>query len=258
MTEIHIDQVSHRYGGHAALTDVSARVAPGRVTCLLGPNGAGKSTLVHAIVGLITPSSGAITVNGEPAGSRSACQAIGFVYDDLPLPLNLTGREALDLLRSSHRRWDVPMVERLTELLGLTDALDRLVAEYSHGMKRKLQVIGSLGHRPGVWMLDEPFRGLDPVATSIISGLVTEFARRGTVLIATHDLLRAQHLADDVLIVDGGRVVGSGSLEGVLSGERDLGERYLRLTGLDRLVEHTRSQIEALSLSGEVSEELVS
>ena len=64
MTEIRIDRVSHRYGSHAALTDVRARVAPGRITCLLGPNGAGKSTLVHCIVGLITPTDGSITVDG--------------------------------------------------------------------------------------------------------------------------------------------------------------------------------------------------
>ncbi|OFE17220.1 hypothetical protein BA895_17375 [Humibacillus sp. DSM 29435] len=252
MTEIRIDRVSHHYGSHAALTDVRACVAPGRITCLLGPNGAGKSTLVHAVVGLITPTQGTIVVGGEVAGSRNACQSIGFVYDDLPLPVNLTGREALDLLQSSHRRWDDEMVDRLTRLLGLDVALDRLVAEYSHGMKRKLQVIGSLGHRPTVWVLDEPFRGLDPVATSVLSHLITEFARAGTVLIATHDLLRAQQMADDVLVVDGGRVVGAGSLHDVLNGESDLAVRYLALTGLDIMVERTRADIAALDLAGEL------
>ena len=249
MTEIRIDRVSHHYGSHAALTDVRARVAPGRITCLLGPNGAGKSTLVHCIVGLITPTDGTISVDGEVAGSRNACEEIGFVYDDLPLPVNLTGREALDLLQSSHREWDVTLVDQLTELLGLGDALDRLVAEYSHGMKRKLQVIGSLGHRPTVWVLDEPFRGLDPVATSVLSHLIAEFARAGTVLIATHDLLRAQQLADDVLVVDGGRLVGSGPLDQVLDGEVDLAARYLVLTGLDVVVARTRDDIADLHLA---------
>ena len=252
MSEIRIDRVSHRYGSHAALTDVRACVAPGRITCLLGPNGAGKSTLVHGIVGLITPTEGTITVAGELAGSRNACQSIGFVYDDLPLPVNLTGRESLDLLQSSHRQWDVELVERLTRLLGLDQSLDRLVAEYSHGMKRKLQVIGSLGHRPLVWVLDEPFRGLDPVATSVLSHLIAEFARTGTVLIATHDLLRAQQMADDVLVVDAGAVVGAGSLHDVLDGESDLAVRYLRLTGLDLVVECTRADIAALDLAGEL------
>jgi ABC-type multidrug transport system ATPase subunit len=249
MTEIRIDRVSHHYGSHAALTDVRARVAAGRITCLLGPNGAGKSTLVHCIVGLITPTEGTITVDGETAGSRNACEQIGFVYDDLPLPVNLTGREALALLQSSHREWDVALVDQLTDLLGLGDALDRLVAEYSHGMKRKLQVIGSLGHRPTVWVLDEPFRGLDPVATSVLSHLITEFARAGTVLIATHDLLRAQQLADDVLVVDGGRLVGAGPLDHVLDGEVDLSRRYLVLTGLDAVVERTKGDIADLHLA---------
>jgi ABC-2 type transport system ATP-binding protein len=249
MTEIRIDRVSHRYGSHAALTDIRARVAPGRITCLLGPNGAGKSTLVHCIVGLITPAQGTITVDGEIAGSRNACEEIGFVYDDLPLPVNLTGREALDLLQSSHRDWDLELVDRLTDLLGLGAALDRLVAEYSHGMKRKLQVIGSLGHRPTVWVLDEPFRGLDPVATSVLSHLITEFARTGTVLIATHDLLRAQQLAADVLVVDGGRLVGAGPLEEVLDGDVDLSSRYLVLTGLDAVVERTKADIADLHLA---------
>ena len=249
MTEIRIDRVSHRYGSHAALTDVRARVAPGRITCLLGPNGAGKSTLVHCIVGLITPTEGTVTVDGEIAGSRNACEEIGFVYDDLPLPVNLTGREALALLQASHREWDVSLVDQLTDLLGLGEALDRLVAEYSHGMKRKLQVIGSLGHRPTVWVLDEPFRGLDPVATSVLSHLITEFARTGTVLIATHDLLRAQQLAADVLVVDGGRLVGAGPLEEVLDGEADLSRRYLVLTGLDIVVERTKGDIADLRLA---------
>ena len=249
MTEIRIDRVSHRYGSHAALTDVRARVAPGRITCLLGPNGAGKSTLVHCIVGLITPTEGTVTVDGEIAGSRNACEEIGFVYDDLPLPVNLTGREALALLQASHREWDVSLVDQLTDLLGLGEALDRLVAEYSHGMKRKLQVIGSLGHRPTVWVLDEPFRGLDPVATSVLSHLITEFARTGTVLIATHDLLRAQQLAADVLVVDGGRLVGAGPLEEVLDGEADLSRRYLVLTGLDTVVERTKGDIADLRLA---------
>lgn len=252
MTEIRIDRVSHHYGSHAALTDVRARVAPGRVTCLLGPNGAGKSTLVHCIVGLITPTGGEVTVAGERAGTRNACERIGFVYDDLPLPVNLTGREALDLLQSAHEQWDTDLVDRLSDLLGLGGALDRLVAEYSHGMKRKLQVIGSLGHRPTVWVLDEPFRGLDPVATSVLSHLVTEFARAGTVLIATHDLLRAQQMADDVLVVDDGRLVATGPLEQVLDGERDLAVRYLRLTGLDAVVQRTKADIAALHLAADL------
>jgi ABC-2 type transport system ATP-binding protein len=240
----------HRYAKHVAVDDVSFGVRPGRVTCLLGPNGAGKSTLIHCIVGLISPNEGSVHVGEALCGSRAAAGQLGFVHDDLPLPLTLTGNEVLRLLSCAHELWDVGLEQDLVELLGLVPAMDKMVGQYSHGMKRKLQVIASLGHRPSVWVLDEPFRGLDPVATATLTQLIQGFAAQGgTVLIATHDLVASEQLCDDVIVVSAGRVAAAGSLAEVTRGHtRTLQETYLASTGLAQHVAQTRRAVAALDL----------
>jgi ABC-2 type transport system ATP-binding protein len=225
--------VTHRYGRHTALHDVALSALAGTVTCLVGPNGSGKSTLVHGLAGLHRPQSGVISIGGHPPGSRAAAVRAGFSYDDVPLPATLTGAELLDLLASAHPHWDGDLIADLVELLGLTRDVPRLIAEYSCGMRRKLRLVASLGHRPGVWVLDEPFAGLDPVAVGAASALVQHFRKSGgTVLIATRDLAAVSEVADQVVVLADGRVRSAGPLADLVRSSGALAASYLDLTGL--------------------------
>lgn len=228
-----VRDVTHRYGRHTALHEVALSALAGTVTCLIGPNGSGKSTLVHGLAGLHRPQSGTITIGGHPPGSRPAAAQAGFAYDDVPLPATLTGAELLDLLADAHPHWDADLAADLLELLGLTRDVPRLIAEYSCGMRRKLRLVASLGHRPGVWVLDEPFAGLDPVAEVTASALIQHFRRSGgAVLIATRDLAAVSELADQVVVLVDGRVRSVGTLDDLVRPSGALAASYLDLTGL--------------------------
>jgi ABC-2 type transport system ATP-binding protein len=255
---VQVRGVTHRYGRHLALDDVDVDVRKGRITCLVGPNGAGKSTFMHGVVGLHKPQVGAIIIGDHPAGSRRAAAEIGFVYDDLPLPDNLTGAEALGLLARTHSRWDAACIAELLDLFGLLPAAGRLIAEYSHGMKRKLQLVASLGHRPSVWVLDEPLSGLDPLAAHTATALIRHFrSAGGTVLIATHDLRSVADLADDVIILADGRVASARTLGDLVPPGHTLADVYLDLTGLRPSADRADVVLAGIDVSSPISSSTV-
>lgn len=236
-----------RYGRFVAVCGVSFTVPSGGITGLLGPNGSGKSSVLHSITGVVTATSGTVTIAGRAHDTAAAKAVTGFVPDDLPLPLNLTGFEYLDLVRRLQPGTDPTLTDELVSLLGMTRALPRLVAEYSHGMKRKIQMIAALGHRPRLLILDEPFRGLDPEAHVILRELIASFVRDGGgVLVATHDLSAAEGYCDAVTVVADGCVVADGPPHRLMDehGQRSLEGVFLAATGL---AERTRSKHEQLS-----------
>ncbi len=244
---IAVHELGHKYGAHQALSNINFVARYGRLSCLLGPNGAGKSTLVHCMVGMLNPTEGVVKVSGGSARDR-----IGFVYDDLPLPLSLTGAEVLALLKATHARWDGGLIDQLTEVLGMGSAMGRLLGTYSHGMKRKLQLIAALGHRPAIWVLDEPFRGIDPVATAILRSLIKQFLNDGGAVIpATHDLLAAERVADDVVVIADGRIVRAGTVPELVLPGTSLQDVYLAATGLEVEVDKAVDEICALDLSAD-------
>jgi ABC-2 type transport system ATP-binding protein len=227
--------VTKRYGGRTVLDSIDAEVRPARVTALLGPNGSGKSTLLHSLVGLVSPTSGEVLVGTSEATRPEARRRLGFCPDDLPMPDLLTAREYLDLVQGA-RGVDVDAEALLGFASGLRleEHLDALVGTYSHGMKRKLQLIAALLHEPDVLVLDEPFRGLDPESGAIMRALVTRVAAAGrTVLISTHDIALAQRLAHDVLVLQDGRLILSGATDEVVGAHADLETSFLVATGLD-------------------------
>lgn len=224
-----------RYGATTALDGVDFDLRSGRIVGLLGPNGAGKSTCLHLISGLQTPDAGSVTIGGIPAAEPAAKQLFGFAPDDLPLPAALTGREYLRLHDRLRRREDLERGLVLLEAFDIADAADRQIVEYSHGMKRKIQLASAIMHAPELLILDEPFRGLDPDSVAVLSHVIAEFVADGrTVLIATHDLARAQTTCDEVLIIDRGVIAGSGE-PGRLVAQHgsgiDLEAAFLALTG---------------------------
>ncbi|HET7305750.1 MAG TPA: ATP-binding cassette domain-containing protein [Segeticoccus sp.] len=213
-----------------ALDGLTLAVPSGQVFGLLGPNGAGKSTTVKILTTLARPDSGTATVDGLDVRRDSAAvrHRIGLVSQKPGADPVATGRENLTLAgriqgmtgRQSRRRAD-----ELLERFGLTEAAHRLARTYSGGMARKLDVALGLVHRPSVLFLDEPTTGLDPEARSELWQELQALASvdRMTVLLTTHYLDEADHLADRLAIVDHGRVVTEGSpeeLKGELRGDR--------------------------------------
>ena len=227
--------LTKRYRRTTVLDDVSITIEAGTIHGLLGPNGSGKTTCLHLVTGLLEPDGGTVLVGGLAVEAPASRRLFGFAPDDLPLPESLTGREYLAVHDALRRRDDRQRAAELGELLLIDDALDRPVGDYSHGMRRKLQLVAALMHDPRLLVLDEPFRGLDPEAAVGLRALLLAFARSGrAVLVATHDLLRAERDCDAVTILDRGSVVASGPparLRAAHPTASSLDEVFLEVTG---------------------------
>jgi ABC-2 type transport system ATP-binding protein len=209
-----------------ALDGLTFSVTAGTVFGLLGPNGAGKSTTVKVLTTLAHPDGGSARVAGfdvlgEPARVR---EAIGVVSQAGGLDQEATGRENLRLQGQVFGMGGKELEGRIDELLGqfgLADAGDRLVREYSGGMKRRLDVAQALVHKPQVLFLDEPTTGLDPEVRAEMWEEIGRLAGEGlTVLLTTHYLEEADRLATQLAIVDKGRVVAEGSPDELKRGLR--------------------------------------
>jgi len=208
------------YGAVRALDGLSFAVARGEVFGLLGPNGAGKSTTIKILTTLSAPTSGRATVAGYDVRERSDAvrRNIGVVSQKACTDPMATGRENLLLAAHIQGLRGVSAKRRADELLSLfslTDAATRLVKTYSGGMQRKLDVAIGLVHRPAVLFLDEPTTGLDPEARAEMWSEISRLAAQDqlTILLTTHYLEEADHLADRLAIVDHGRLVAEGSPE---------------------------------------------
>jgi ABC-2 type transport system ATP-binding protein len=200
-----------------ALQGLSFEVASGSVFALLGPNGAGKSTTVKILTTMSRPDAGQARVAGidvlaNPQGVR---RVIGCVAQKDAVDLDATGRENILLQGQCYGMGRIELLPRVEELLdrfSLTDAADRVSRTYSGGMRRKLGVAIGLVNRPSVLFLDEPTTGLDPEARAGLWSEIRSLAGGGvTVLLTTHYLDEADHLADRIAIVDSGRVVAEGT-----------------------------------------------
>ncbi len=201
-----------------ALRDLSFHVERGTIFALLGPNGAGKSTAVKILTTMTRPDAGRARVAGIDvvANPHAVRRIIGCVAQKDAVDLEATGRENTTLQAQLYGMGSGEVRRRVTELLDrfqLTDAADRLARTYSGGMRRKLGVAMGLVHRPEVLFLDEPTTGLDPEARA---GLWTEIHRLAafdgvSVLLTTHYLDEADHLAHRLAIIDEGRVVTDGT-----------------------------------------------
>ncbi|BEP13399.1 ABC transporter ATP-binding protein [Acidothermaceae bacterium B102] len=234
------------YGRFEAVRGVDLCVPAGNVVGLLGPNGSGKSSILHCVTGVLAPTRGRLEIAGHPHSSAAAKRALGFVPDDLALPTNLTGAEFLDLVRRLQPAADLDLLAELVDLLGLGEALGKLVSEYSHGMKRKLQMAAALSHSPALLILDEPFRGLDPEAHVVLRSLLEFFiAAGGAALVATHDLASAQGYCDSTFIVSAGDIVASGAPDELVArfGRQSLEEVFLVATGLEERTRDVRRRV---------------
>jgi len=236
-----VTKLRKRYGEVQALDGVGFAVREGEVFGLLGPNGAGKSTTVRVLATLTKPDSGSAVVAGNDVvrDPNAVRRSIGYVPQSSGVDRDATGRENLMLQgriqrlrgRDLRRR-----VDELLELVGLSDAADRLARTYSGGMKRRLDIALGLVHRPSVLFLDEPTTGLDPEARTAMWEELGTLAHREslTILLTTHYLEEADQLADRLAIVSRGRIVVEGTPEELKRGLR--GEAVsVRLADGDRI-----------------------
>jgi ABC-2 type transport system ATP-binding protein len=226
---IAVDGLRKRYGDVQALDGVSFSVREGEIFGLLGPNGAGKSTTVRVLVTLTHPDEGGASVGGHDVVREASAvrRAIGYVPQESGIDRRATGRENLRLQGRVHGMSGRALgmrVDELLEVVGITDAADRIVQGYSGGMRRRLDVALGLVHRPRVLFLDEPTTGLDPEARVAMWDEVGRLAKQEslTILLTTHYLEEADELADRLVIVSQGRVVVEGTpseLKSRLSGD---------------------------------------
>ena len=244
-----VEGLVKRFGDRRVVNSVSLHVRPGEITGLLGPNGSGKSTTLHCMTGLYHPSAGTIRFAGIPSELPAAKEEFGFFPDDIPYPASLTARETIAFHRRLRPVFDDRFVLRLVDVLGLGEHLDKQVGDYSHGMRRKLQLVLALAHHPRCLLLDEPLRGLDPEAAELMNAVLDQFrAEGGGVLLATHDLHAAERFCDEVVILSEGAVVAQGAPAAIVArtGTSSLPEAFVALTGLRDRVQRARHDIEAL------------
>ncbi|HEY0386679.1 MAG TPA: ABC transporter ATP-binding protein [Pyrinomonadaceae bacterium] len=219
-----------RFGSFTAVDSINLRVERGRFFGFLGPNGAGKSTTIKMLTGLLAPTSGEIRVLGldlqhEPLEVK---RRIGVVPEDLNLFERLTGAEMLTFTGRMYGLQKAEIAERTQELLALME-LDteprKLVVEYSHGMKKKLSLACALIHRPEILFLDEPFEGVDAIASRTLKDLLSRLTARGlTVFLTSHVLEIVERLCTDIAIISQGRLVATGSLDQLRRGIKVEGE----------------------------------
>jgi ABC-2 type transport system ATP-binding protein len=205
------------YRTRRALDGVSFEVTPGEIVALLGPNGAGKSTTLSILATLLEQTSGHVEVGGHPlpAGARLARRTLGLVPQRVAVYPQLTARENLAYfapLQGLDRRAAGAAIARALALVGLESRADEPVAAYSGGMARRLNFACGVLHGPRVVLLDEPTVGVDPQAREHIYDLERSLAADGAAILhSTHLMEEAERLCDRVILLDGGRVIASGT-----------------------------------------------
>ena len=228
------------FGSVRAVDHVGLAVESGTFYGFLGPNGAGKSTTIKMLTGLLAPTSGDIRVLGQdPRDAEQALamkRRIGVVPEDLALFDNLTAREYLTFVGRMHSMEKGVLAKRIDELLSLLDLPSdgkKLTIEFSHGMKKKLALAAALLSDPDLLFLDEPFEGVDAVASRTIRKILASFVERGsTVFLTSHVLEIVERLCTHVGIIVDGALVEQTSLEALGTGG-SLEERFLSVVGRD-------------------------
>jgi ABC-2 type transport system ATP-binding protein len=212
-----IDNISKSYGDIRALDGVTLQIPGGTVLGLLGPNGAGKTTLVRILTTLLNPDGGSATVAGyDVVHERTELRGVvGLAGQFAAVDQALTGRENLEMVgRLYHfsRKISHDRACELLERFDLLDAAERPAKTYSGGMRRRLDLAASLVARPQVLFLDEPTAGLDPRSRLDLWNVVRELVRDGTtVLLTTQYLEEADQLADNIVVIDHGRIIAEGT-----------------------------------------------
>ena len=216
--------LSRRYGRTVALDGLTLTVPDGEVLGFVGPNGAGKTTAMRIALGVLEQDAGEVRWNGAPA-TREAQSRFGYLPEERGLYPKMRVDRQLRYLASLHGRSQGDAAEaarRWIERLGLGERAEQRVEELSLGNQQRVQLAAALVHDPSALILDEPFSGLDPIGTDVMSDVLRERAAEGVaVIFSSHQLDLVERLCDRVAIVDGGRIVAAGRVD-ELRAERSL------------------------------------
>jgi ABC-2 type transport system ATP-binding protein len=215
-----------QFADFVAVDHINLRVNRGSFFGFLGPNGAGKSTTIKMLTGLLAPTSGTLRVLDLDIATQpmEVKRRIGVVPEDLNLFERLTGAEMLSFtgrMYGLHREEIAQRSKELLDLMELQEEPRKLIIEYSHGMKKKLSLACALIHRPEMLFLDEPFEGVDAIASRTLKDLLSRLTARGlTVFLTSHVLEIVERLCSDIAIIAQGRLLASGSLNELRKGIR--------------------------------------
>lgn len=236
---IELSHLTKTYDGKKkAVDDISITIEPGQIVGFIGPNGAGKTTTLKMLTGLLSPDGGSISINGIDIQSHpvEAKREFGYVSDDPNAFLKLKGIEYLNFvadiygINSSER---LERIETYSKLLDIDNALNNKISSYSHGMRQKIMVIGTLIHDPNLLILDEPLTGLDPQSSFALKELMKQRASENkSVFFSTHVLEVAEKLCDQIIIINRGKIIYTGTLNELKSqyNELSLEEIFLEVT----------------------------
>ena len=231
--------VSKRYDAVPALAGCTFRAAPGRLTGFVGPNGAGKTTAMRVIFGLVLPDSGELLWQGAPI-DMEVRRRFGYMPEERGLYPRMRVRDQLQFfgrLSGLSAKAAARAADRWLDVMGLTDRAGSRLDDLSHGNQQRVQLATALLHEPELVVLDEPFSGLDPLAMESMSAMLGEVARSGVaVLFSSHQLDVVEHLCEDVVVIDSGRVVLLGPLEEIRLGAPNRYVDVITRGDVDRLV----------------------
>jgi ABC-2 type transport system ATP-binding protein len=221
---ISTEGLTRRFGTLVAVEDMNLRVASGQFFGFLGPNGAGKSTTIKMLTGLLAPTAGRMQILGLDLRQNSSLvkRQIGVVPEGMALFGRLTGFEFLSFVGRMYRLDRETAAKRAAELLEFMQLADQpktLVTDYSHGMQKKLALAAAVIHNPKILFLDEPFEGVDAIASGTLKTMLQSMIAHGaTIFLTSHVLEIVERLCTHVAIIHRGRLVAQGSLEELRAG----------------------------------------
>ena len=175
---------------------------------IVGPNGSGKTTIINCLLGVVSPTKGTLSLYGQKNNTKKFKEYIAYVPDELLLIESLTGKEYINFVKSMYQNVNEEKIKKLVQIYNMEEAMEQIIINYSHGMKKKLQLIAAFMLQGKLIVLDEPFRGLDVESIITTKKMLNKFLKDGkSILMSTHDLLLADSLSDRIVIISKGRKV---------------------------------------------------
>ncbi|HPO05509.1 MAG TPA: ATP-binding cassette domain-containing protein [Candidatus Gracilibacteria bacterium] len=256
---IEVKNLSKHYGSFVALDAISFQAAKGQITALLGPNGAGKTTTMKIITGFLNPTGGQVLI-GEQDLSRHRLniqKKIGYLPENAPLYPELSVDEHLDLALEIHNIYGEEAVKHKKKVLQRCALEDRryfLISELSKGYKQRVALAQAIIHDPEILVLDEPTTGLDPNQIADIRALIKDLGKNKTIILSTHIMQEVEAMADQVVLIDHGKIVVAGSTDTIRSTHPELMCFRLVIKGKSTLVKSCLSKVKTIVETQKVAE----